>query len=387
MSRIAIILPVLSLFLFSCSDSDNPVEPDDPIVTYTFTHLQDIATEGGADFESFDIGAETYLAVANASDGHTVNVDSKIYRWVDTSFVEIQTIPTFQASDWEYFEIGAQSYLAVANLYNGSTYQIDSKIYRWNGASFVEFQSIPTSGAFDWEFFSIGTELYLVVANQHEDSSNYNIDSKIYRWNGTSFIEFQSIPTNGALDWEFFVAGTDSFLVVANSLNGVTYNIDSKIYRWDGSSFVEFQSIATNRATDWESFEIGGSVYLAVANFSNGTTQDIDSKIYLWNGSSFTEYQSIPTNGAIDWEYFSIDSNSYIAVANYFSTGANTYNIDSRIFIWDGASFVSHQSVATHGAQAWEYFMIDGDPYLGCANLRNGPSFQIDSIILKGIEE
>ena len=47
---------------------------------------------------------------------------------------------------------------------------------------------------------------------------------------------------------------------VANYGNDATYNIDSKIYKWDGSVFVEFQSIATNGAIGFESFTLTTAV-------------------------------------------------------------------------------------------------------------------------------
>ncbi|OAD20758.1 EPTP domain protein, partial [Candidatus Thiomargarita nelsonii] len=70
------------------------------------------------------------------------------------------------------------------------------------GFEFEEFQSIPTQGALDWEYFTIGSDHYLAVANHHNDST-YNINSTLYRWHGASFVEYQSIPTQGARDWEF----------------------------------------------------------------------------------------------------------------------------------------------------------------------------------------
>jgi hypothetical protein len=82
----------------------------------------------------------------------------------------------------------------------------------------------------DWESFTIGTDTFLAVANQYNDST-YNIDSRIYKWDGSLFVEIQSIPTHGACDWESFTIGTDTFLAVANWHNGSTYNIDSKIYK------------------------------------------------------------------------------------------------------------------------------------------------------------
>lgn len=70
----------------------------------------------------------------------------------------------------------------------------------------------------------------------------------------------------------------------------------------------EYQSIPTDSAMDWEAFTIDGNTYLAVANSYNGSSHNIDSKIYKWNGISFAEYQSIPTNSAMDWEAFTIDA-------------------------------------------------------------------------------
>ena len=120
-----------------------------------------------------------------------------------------------------------------------STPSVNSKIYIWNGTTFVEYQYIPTNGAIDWEFFSINNDHYLVVANHHDDSG-YNINSKIYKWNGINFIEYQSILTNSATDWEFFSINGNYYIVVANRFTGSSYNINSKSYKWDGTAFVEF---------------------------------------------------------------------------------------------------------------------------------------------------
>jgi len=95
----------------------------------------------------------------------------------------------------------------------------------------VEYQFIPTIGAVDWESFTIGDMTFLAVAN-YNNGSTYNLDSKIYKWDGSKFMECQSIPTHGAYDWESFTIGTDTFLAVANYHNGSRYNLDSKIYHW-----------------------------------------------------------------------------------------------------------------------------------------------------------
>ena len=167
----------------------------------------------------------------------------------------------------------------MANAYNGSSYNVNSKIYKWDGTLFVEFQAIVTNGARDWKCVEIDGETYLAVANSYNGSTR-NINSRIYKWDGASFVEYQAIATNGAFDWESVEIDGETYLAVANTNNGSTRNINSRIYKWDGASFVEYQAIATNGAFDWESVEIGGETYLAVANYSNGSTRNIESKIY-----------------------------------------------------------------------------------------------------------
>jgi hypothetical protein len=239
---------------------------------------------------------------------------------------------------------------------------------------------IPTIGAMDWEFFTIGSDSYLAVANQHNDST-FNVDSKIYLWNGASFSETQSIPTNGAWDWEFFTIGSDSYLVVANRFNGSTYNIDSNIYRWNGVVFTETQSILTYGAADWEFFTIGSDSYLVVANRYNGSAWDVNSVIYQWNGTSFVILQSILTNGAADWEFFTIGNDYYLVVANQYN--GSTRNLNSRIYYWNGASFVEFQSIFTNGAMDWEFFTIGSDSYLAVANGHNDSSYSVSSRIYR----
>ena len=241
-----------------------------------FTQFQTIATTGSVDWEAFAIGSDTYLVVANFTDGNTGILNSYIYRWNGTSFVEFQSIVTNRAADWEAFTIDGDNYLALASKTN-----FGSVIYRWNGNAFVEVQTIPTNGAFDWEAFTIGNDTYLAVANSYASNyDGYNVDSRIYRWDGVSFVEVQAIPTSGATDWEVFTIGTDTYLAVANSNDGTTNDIDSRIYHWDGSAFAEVQAIPTSSAYGWTAFNIDGDPYLAVANYKSGSNPNIDSYIY-----------------------------------------------------------------------------------------------------------
>ncbi|MBN2132180.1 MAG: M28 family peptidase [Sedimentisphaerales bacterium] len=281
-----------------------------------------------------------------------------------------QIVPATRAAGMEFFTLAGDSYLALANSGNDSTNEIDSMIYRWDGTGFADFQAIPTLGAADWEFFVIGDERYLAVANSRDDLT-HNVDSIVYRWDGVRFIEYQAIPTRGAADWEFFTVGGEYYLAVANMHDDTTYATRSHIYKWDGTRFTEYQSVPTLGASDWECFTVGEEVYLAVANRQTDTAYDAYSIIYRWDGESFTEFQSLRTPGAAACESFTIDDDVYLAVANAYD--GSTPDIDSTIYRWNGERFDGFQSVRTHGASDWEFFAAENDVYLAVANAEAGP--------------
>jgi hypothetical protein len=254
-----------------------------------FDNIQGISTQGANNWESFEIDGQSYLAVANGYDGTYFNLNSEIYQWdvSQSQFIPYQTIATEGAYDWESFIIDGESYLAVANHQTDSDYTIDSVVYKWDGAEFVSYQTLATTAAYDWESFSIGDKTYLAVANHYDDVTNpYQQNSEIFEWNNGQFTSIQTIATAGAYSWESFEINGESYLAVANLRSDTTtYETDSQIYKWNGSSQFElFQTILTDGALGWESFEIGGESYLAVANYRNDTGfSNINSNFYRYD--------------------------------------------------------------------------------------------------------
>ncbi|CAE7944462.1 Tspear [Symbiodinium sp. KB8] len=238
----------------------------------------------------------------------------------DLEFFEIdgvQSIPTGKVMNWEFFEIGGVKFLALAKYRAGHNYDVDSQIYQWNGTAFMNMpsMSLPTRGAYDFEFFEIDNTQYLAVAN-HRDGGNVNVESYIYRWNGNAFVTFQNIAESGASHWEHFEMDGVHYLALACFYDGSSHNVNSKIYRWDGAEFAEIQSIATIGALDFEFFTRSGAHYLAAANSRDGPNVNVESKLYKWDGAAFVEVQAITTNDAYDWEYFESNCFSYLVAAN-----------------------------------------------------------------------
>ncbi|XP_030691445.1 thrombospondin-type laminin G domain and EAR repeat-containing protein [Globicephala melas] len=243
-----------------------------------FAPYQRVLTHGARDWEAFEVSGEHFLAVANHREGSDHNIYSVIYKWSPGArlFEANQTVATSGACDWEFFTVGPYAFLAVANAFNGTSTQLQSHLYVRLGGSFQLFQSFLTFGAADWEVFHIGERVFLAVANSHRydvemqvQNDSYVIDSVIYELNVTAqtFVRFQEIRTCSALDWEFFSVGEDYFLVVANSFDGNTFSVNSIIYRWQGyEGFVAVHSLPTFGCRDWETFRTAAGSYLVYSS-------------------------------------------------------------------------------------------------------------------------
>jgi len=337
--------------------SDNSNEISVSLIT-NLTEVQSITTYGVRDLESFTMGTDTYLAIANFRNG-SFNTNSEIYKWNTTTsqLDKIQSIATNGGINFKHFTIGTNHYLAVANYSNDSTSNINSAIYKWNSTQFVKIQSIATNGAFYFQSFIVGTDTYLAIANDSNGSTTV-LNSLIYKWNTTSsqFDFFQNIPTNAGSDFKFFTIGTDSYLAVANN-----YAIP-KIYKWNGSQFAEFQPITITGSFKIESFTIDSVAYLVFASFNNSS-----SVIYKWNGSQFATFQTISTTSVSNAHFFTVGSDSYLALAK----NANS----SEIYKWNGSTFVLWQTVSTTVAFDWESFTIGTKKYLAVANNNNDSTY------------
>ena len=119
----------------------------------------------------------------------------------------------------------------MANSQDLAGYDLDSMIYRWNGSSFVEHQSIPTTWATSWEYFSDGRDSFLALASYRDHDPSYLTTSKIYILTGQYFTEHQLIPTPGAVDVKHFRIWNNHFLAFACQNDDPTYVEGSVILR------------------------------------------------------------------------------------------------------------------------------------------------------------
>ena len=127
--------------------------------------------------------------------------------------------------------INGHTFLAFACHYSGSSHNTDSFIFKWDGTKFVLFQSIPTRGALALYPFAISGHTYLGMANHYDSSVKHNTQSVVYQASGAQFIKYQEISTHGAFDMTSFEYKGHTYLAVANQYNQ-KYNINSALYKW-----------------------------------------------------------------------------------------------------------------------------------------------------------
>lgn len=344
---------------------------------YMLEHQVLVTSSETHDVEVFEVpGMGVMAAMAHRSTAS----GSAVYLWTSSGFQLYQNISTHGALAWRHFTMGKKLFLVGSNSGGDPDRQMSKKsevdfsvIYKWSKRrkQFVQFQTLQTHCARDWEAFQINRETYLAVANHRKDN-NHTINSVIYKWNRLtkSFEAHQMLMTSGAYDWEFFTVGPYSFLVVANAFDGVTTSVDSVIYVWVNGSFQVFQTIKTFCATDWEMFQIGSRIFLVVANghrlYSTGPSQyTINSTIYELDisGRLFVRFQDIVTHSAVDWEFFRLGEECFLVVANSFN--GESYSLNSILYRWQGyEGFVPIHWLPTIGCSDWEFFSSEGESYL-----------------------
>ena len=302
--------------------------------TGIFFLYQSLGTHGGIDMEYFKTGDQHYLAVANFQNGNSYRQNSVIYQWnlSQEQFVVFQSIETFGARSFDFFEITNEQFLAISNYWDGSSYSTNSSIYKWNSDKFEKIQDIPTEGAVSSETFAISNETFIAFANHYSQQKRELAQSAVFKWSGQQFVKLQSFQTYAARDVKSFSDNGSTFLAFANYRRGSNqFNINSPIYKWNGSHFVLFQSIPTRGAAALHPFMMCSQTFLGVANHHIHGSYNTMSVVYRFSQEKVIEYQEIPTQGAFDMTSFQYKGHTYLAVANRLT---NKWNINSALYKW-----------------------------------------------------
>ncbi|KAK5989553.1 Pimeloyl-[acyl-carrier] methyl ester esterase-like protein [Cladobotryum mycophilum] len=302
----------------------------------------------------------------------------------------VQRLPTSGARAVADVQIQKRHYLAIPQLaedipggaagMNLGDSDVPLLLYRYDEhvGDYKIFQTLPVPGGEDAEFFSINQRIFLATASLRSGKGPYNLDveSTIFEWNGTNFVEFQRIPTFAAKQWRYFTVAGRHFLALAQgvAIPGIEPKIpaDSTIYEWDGSCFQSFQTVPSKWGYNWLHFSFNGDDFLAYADHVT------PSILLRWNGHSFAHFQHLDGAHGRAFAFFQDGDDAYLVFS--------LLSEESVLYRWNGNDFRIHQKLlAGPGGRELALIHHEGETYLILVRFitgtRENPTTALQSVV------
>lgn len=245
------------------------------------------------------------------------------------------------------------------------------------GGLLVPHQRLATSGARAVLPLAIDGALHLAVPQlaldlpgqpPHMNGGDSDTDLLLFRWRDGRFEADDRLPLPGGEDVLAFAIGEDKFLATAGVRTGrgpYDLNTHAVIYRRSGGAWELVQSIPAFAAKQWHHFSFDGRHFLALAQ---GVTLDgiaarhpRHSSILEWDGARFVTFQTLEGGWGYNWEFFEHEGQRFLAYADHTSP--------SRLYRWTDGAFVPFQDFAHQCGRAFRFFESDGGAWLAFANI------------------
>jgi hypothetical protein len=354
------------------------------------TELTRIPTSGARAVEPFELDGMRLLAVPQLAvdvPGEPVNMnggdsdtDLLLLRRTDDEYRPFQTLPAPGGEDAEFFRIGERAFLAVASIRTGNgpyVFATQSRVFEWTGEHFEEFQAFPSFAAKQWRHFTIEDQHFLALAQGVVSPGTENRASEIFRWDGSSFVRFQTIPAQWAYNWHHFTMDGQHYLAHADNV------LPSNLYRWQGDSFVLVQELAAQHGRAFADFTVDGERYILVACLQS------PSRVLRWDGGRFVEHQVLDGLGAREFAVVEGRTGTYVVRVNFVlgSREDPQPELKSQLYRWQDGKLVVVEEFVTTGAVDVAAYSDDDGVLLAVANaLSPEVRFAADSVIYRFTE-
>jgi EPTP domain len=246
----------------------------------SWTPIQTFAGFAAKQWHFFRVGDRAFLALAQGVTVEGIEATnprtSRIFEWNGSQFDDFQTLEGRWGYNWESFEIGGQSFLAYAD------HAGESVLMAWDGLSFSPLQSFSKKAGRCFRYFTADGERYLAFANIQGDST-------LYRWDGKDFSPCQNLGGRGGREFCVVRTSSNLYLLQINFILGEPSaprtNLMSRVFKWIDGKLVPVEEFPTAGGTDAAVFSADGKLYVAV---SNSLTIDVrfrtDTIIYRFDG-------------------------------------------------------------------------------------------------------
>jgi EPTP domain len=354
------------------------------------TLQQRLPTSGARAVVPFELDGSLYLAIPQLAEdvpgqkpymnAGNSDLDMIIYRWRDGRFHEAERLPVPGGEDAVFFHIGADRFMATASVRTGAgPYDLNavSRIFRRRDGAWAVFQEVPTFAAKQWHFFSFAGRFFLALAQGVTIAgaeARHPRQSCIFEWDGTRFVEFQTLEGRWGYNWDFFELDGERFLAYAD------HTSVSSLYRWNGERFAEFQGFAEQGGRAFLFFEVDQSAWLAFANIAG------ESLLYRWDGSQFALHQGLGGPGGREFELIRTASTLYLVRICFIegTPAAPKTDLMSQIFRWEQGHFARVYEFPTFGGTDAAAFEVEGARFLAVSNsLTPGIRFREDTVLYR----
>ena len=225
-------------------ESDTPNTFQDPLDAD-----EQVQTNGAFSWEHFIIDGSNYLAVANyngdyaqgSTETRDYTADSVIYKWNAGGFNQMDNVTADGARAWRHLEYNGQHFLFLA------TNNEDAKLYSFDPTldNPLAEVTVLSHQARDASFFEMDGITYLAVASTH-------YTTELYTFDGTSLTYVQSLRGNSHVTGitHFAIDGEEYLGFASYGLPDSAHIGPSKLFRWNGSKFIELQEFITSVGYD-----------------------------------------------------------------------------------------------------------------------------------------
>jgi EPTP domain len=353
------------------------MSPDDAAAAESQARLAErcrLPASGARAIEPFELDGRTYLAIPQLAydspgspagmNGGDSNTDLLLLRYDGSGWESAGTLPAPGGEDAEFFTIGGRAFLAVASIRSGAgpySYALGSVVYEWSGDRFEPFQRFPTFAAKQWTHFTVEDRHFLALAQGVwlPHTRDETRPSVIYEWDGTRFVELQTIPSKWAYNWHPMEIDGAFYLAHADHVE------PSVLYRWNGARFAPHQSLIEKCGRAFAHFTVDGTVYLACA-----AIEQVDSTIQRWDGERFVTHQALAGGGGREFAVIERADATYVMRVNFITGGRERPKPDlmSQLYRWENGRLAVIEEFATFGGTDCAVFEVGGETLVGVSN-------------------
>ncbi|MDH4560919.1 hypothetical protein [Pseudomonas sp. BN411] len=291
-------------------------------------------------------------------------IPTALYRWEGNGFAPTGELPSQGGEDAEYFEIGGRQFLAVANIRSGAgpyEYDVESVIYERHEWRWLEFQAVPSFGAKQWRHFVIEGQHFLALAQGilvPGLETRHPATSRIYRWNGQGFEEFQVLEGRWGYNWTHVEYMGRHFLAYADHL------LRSPVLEWREGRFQPWLEMDEEGGRAFAFFQEEGELLGVFASISGRTL------LGRFSDQGFNALQDLGGPGGRELALLEHQGQRYLARVSFITGGREAPQTvqESELFQWRSGRFHKVAGFTTHGGTSAAWFLVDGQPHLAVAN-------------------